>query len=282
MKNEINMFNPDKTITPVQEKERTEYFFPEIEIFEKPMREVVLQMKQEIEAGVYKVLLGDDIGGRIPTLILNEIIKEKNPQKDLGMFFVAGGHELPGRGNFVDGYDDFYFDGSFYERSEDEEEQRRYQMSNPLEKEKINLLKKYLAQNIDQFQHGRVLICSEYAHFGKTLFALGKYLEQIDADPFDMMCLGILNKEELRAKFPFSKVFSAGVSSPEGDMGQATERIRKVLAIKKRSSNDKYLPYVEDIVEQNEEQRKEMEIQKGKLIEDIKLLSQRIISEVWL
>ncbi|EKD59053.1 MAG: hypothetical protein ACD_56C00003G0004 [uncultured bacterium] len=275
------MFNPERNLQK-QERVGERYHFPEIERFEIPLKEIVLQMKSEIENGVYRALLGDDIGGRIPTLILEKIIKEKSSQGNVSMFFVAGGHGMPGRKNFVGSYDDFYFDDSCYVSSEEDEERIRYEMNSDSEKEKINTLKKYLNENIDQYGHGRVLICSEYAHFGNTLIAFGKYLEQISADPFDIMSLGILNKEELQSRFPYSKIFSAGFSSPEGSDGQYLKSLREALGVKKRTSNEEYLPHAEDIMDENEIQQSIIEENRKKLNEDIEKLSKKIICDVWM
>ncbi|MEK7121576.1 MAG: hypothetical protein AAB857_02610 [Patescibacteria group bacterium] len=68
-----------------------EFHFREIAEIESAMASLVRQLKEKIESGEYDTLISDDIGGRIPTLILRKIIKEHNPDQPLGTFFIASG-----------------------------------------------------------------------------------------------------------------------------------------------------------------------------------------------
>jgi len=68
-----------------------EFHFRELAEIEPAMVSLVRQLKEKIESGEYDTLISDDVGGRIPTLILRKVIKEHNPDKKLGTFFIASG-----------------------------------------------------------------------------------------------------------------------------------------------------------------------------------------------
>jgi hypothetical protein len=55
------------------------------------------KMKEAIDEGRYTVLVSDEVGGRIPTLVLRKVIKELHPDKELKTLFVASGQssQLP-------------------------------------------------------------------------------------------------------------------------------------------------------------------------------------------
>ncbi len=76
-----------------QEKQESkkEFHFKEILEIESAMVSLVKQLKEKIKDKEYDTLISDDVGGRIPTLILKKIIKQVNPDQKLETFFVASG-----------------------------------------------------------------------------------------------------------------------------------------------------------------------------------------------
>lgn len=76
------------------ETEKTHFNFEEIANFEDSLCSLVEELKAEFLAGAYDVFISDDTGGRIITLILRGIYKKVNPQADLAVNFVSGGHYL--------------------------------------------------------------------------------------------------------------------------------------------------------------------------------------------
>jgi len=84
---------------PVERK----YNFKEIAELEKPIENLVGQLKEAIDSGKYDTLIGDDASGRIPTLILRKVILERfrklhpdaTPEQEreaVKTFFIAGGY----------------------------------------------------------------------------------------------------------------------------------------------------------------------------------------------
>src|SRR3989338_1248379 len=71
--------------------EPEKFNFPEIESIKEDMVSLCLQMKEAIDEGRYSILVSDEVGGRIPTLILRKIIKQIHPEKELRTLFVASG-----------------------------------------------------------------------------------------------------------------------------------------------------------------------------------------------
>ena len=70
------------------------YNFSEIAEMEPAMISLIKKLKDKIESGEYDTLISDDVGGRIPTLILREIMLGKgryDNENKLNTFFLAGG-----------------------------------------------------------------------------------------------------------------------------------------------------------------------------------------------
>ncbi|HZS42657.1 MAG TPA: hypothetical protein VFA52_00340 [Candidatus Paceibacterota bacterium] len=78
-----------------KETEKIEKFnFPEIENLAEPMIELCSKLKNNFDTGKYRTLLSDDIGGRIPTLVIANVLKKL--RHDISVSFVAAGHSTPG------------------------------------------------------------------------------------------------------------------------------------------------------------------------------------------
>lgn len=69
----------------------------QIDQLEKPLENLLSQLKEKIENGEYEVLIGEDASGRMPTPILGSVIKEiykKNGLPPPIIRFVAGSASL--------------------------------------------------------------------------------------------------------------------------------------------------------------------------------------------
>jgi hypothetical protein len=83
----------------------------EVDVFENIKTNVIelcRQMKGNIESGAYDALVSDEAGGRIPTLILREIIKLVRPGEPIKTLFVAAGHRYNPYGNDDWASEDYY------------------------------------------------------------------------------------------------------------------------------------------------------------------------------
>lgn len=65
------------------------YHFPEIAEMEPEMIKLVTSLKDKIEEGGYDLLISDDVGGRVPTRVLEKVLKSKDLKIDVS--FVASG-----------------------------------------------------------------------------------------------------------------------------------------------------------------------------------------------
>jgi len=75
--------------TPKEEK----FNFPEIGAIKEDMISLCRKMKEAFDQARYNVLVSDEVGGRIPALILRKIIKKLHPDKELRTLFVASGQK---------------------------------------------------------------------------------------------------------------------------------------------------------------------------------------------
>ena len=88
MSQENFTFNHRKEIDVLSKEERLS-----IERLKDPIQEIIQQLMKEIDEGKYRVLVGDDASGRIPTLIMANVINalyERNGYPHPFIRFVAG------------------------------------------------------------------------------------------------------------------------------------------------------------------------------------------------
>ena len=129
----------------------SEFHFREIAEIEPAMVSLVNQLKEKIESGEFDTLISDDVGGRIPTLVLRKIIKENNPDQKLETFFVASGKAY---------------------------------LPTPADKEKYGQLQEYLKKVADKTK--KALIVTQFIFTGKTLIRLADALKEAGVDNFDI------------------------------------------------------------------------------------------------
>ena len=87
------MENPEKLEIKTDKAEKEPHYnFPEIAEMEPAMISLVEKLKDKIEKGEYDTLISDDIGGRIPTRVLERIIKSRRPKERLNTFLYPGGY----------------------------------------------------------------------------------------------------------------------------------------------------------------------------------------------
>lgn len=66
-------------------------------IFEKPIKKFLKEIEDKLKNNYYEVLIGDDVKGRIPTLILKEVFnyfRQKNNLKNIDVKFISGGKSV--------------------------------------------------------------------------------------------------------------------------------------------------------------------------------------------
>lgn len=72
---------------PKEEK----FNFPEIEGLRRGLINICRKMKIDIEANKWDILVSDETGGRIPTLVIWNLIKKFHPEKPPRPFFISSG-----------------------------------------------------------------------------------------------------------------------------------------------------------------------------------------------
>src|SRR3989344_651673 len=72
-------FNGEDTINANLE---SEFNFREIELLEEPIENILIELEDEVNSGHYKMILGDDASGRIPTDVFGGVIKSIYKEKN--------------------------------------------------------------------------------------------------------------------------------------------------------------------------------------------------------
>lgn len=128
-----------------------EFHFKEVAEIEPALVSLITQLKEKIENGEYDTLLSDDVGGRIPSLVLRKIIKEIKPDKDIETYFIASGKTY---------------------------------LPLPSEKDKYGKLQEHLKTIADKTK--KALVVTQFIFTGKTLIRLADALKEAGIDNFDM------------------------------------------------------------------------------------------------
>lgn len=128
-----------------------EFHFREIAEIEPAMVSLVKQLKEKVESGEYDTLISDDVGGRIPALILKKIIKQHSPDQKLETFFIASGKTY---------------------------------LPTSADKEKYERLQEHLKKITDKTK--KVLVVTQFIFTGKTLIRLVDALEEAGVNDFDI------------------------------------------------------------------------------------------------
>ncbi len=90
---------PHEDESPVHEKEPllSETEREDLHALEEPITKIINELRPQIETGQYKIILGDDASGRIPTLIMGRIIQKLYEAKGYPpplIRFIAGSTKL--------------------------------------------------------------------------------------------------------------------------------------------------------------------------------------------
>lgn len=132
---------------------------------EDPLRQVLGQLKESIQNGDYKVLVGEDASGRLPTFVMHKVLSAVYQEK--GYPPVATRYLSGNRGNS-------WLDVIF--------------------QKKKSQLKEYLA-DLNEFlgtemQSGKILIVTDHIETGKSLLLLTKLLNEAGID-YDIATVAI-------------------------------------------------------------------------------------------
>ena len=136
---------------------------------ENPVRHIINQLKPRIDRGEYKIIIGDDASGRLPTLVLHNILSSIYKSRGfpkLQTRFIAGAHGNPW-------YKDFL--------------QRK---KNDRIREYIKNLKTFLDEGA---LPGRILIVSEFIEKGEGLSPLATLLNEAGIE-YDIATVGVASK----------------------------------------------------------------------------------------
>ena len=122
---------------------------------ERPMEKILEQLRQEIERSTYAVIIGDDASGRIPTRMMEKILKRIYKRKNTNppiVRFIAGSSQLQFR-------------------STDEQERKKAAI-----KKQIASIKRAFPNN--SWSEKRVLIVTDTIWYGRSLDVLMTALQQ--------------------------------------------------------------------------------------------------------
>jgi len=280
-----NLEQPPIEQTPEEvSKPEKEYNFELMEKTEPVMVSLVTQLKDGIEQGRWSSLLSDDIGGRIPTLVLRRILKEKGPNPNVRAHFLAAGQRyMPSDRVDLEEYEEEGIIADF------NNERRPPPAASEEEKKKYEKVKDYL-RKLD-FGDERILIVTQYVFRGKTLEKMGFALGDAEVkNPFDFAIVhtsglsGSLRRIEAFKHLVGSEIF-IGAEEYSSHLASGHETMAGF------AKKENYSPRPETLVGHiRKGGRKQLltlqeakEIQKNMRLarEDVKTMAKRVIEQVW-
>ena len=288
-------------------EQKSEYYFEEMKEIEPAMVSLVSQLKEKIENGEYSSLLSDDVGGRIPTLILRKILREKGPNPNIKAHFLAAGHHMPGWEDSVDEMTGYHSGSKEMHNEKDYEKVKEYF-------KKLN------------FGSKKILVVTQYTFHGETLKKIGRALYDSGVKNFDFAIMHAAFPEEVGhiGGFSRSQVFIgeakynsvfhsdhegfSGVRRKEREYSPTVEKIIKhieeegrdipyeefksIFGIKDTDAGNEIKRKTDDPIKKAEYERRkkepltdqekiDIENKIRQTREDIKLMAKKIIKEVW-
>lgn len=155
---------------------------------EKPMQIILRDLRDKIDAGLYKLVLGEDVSGRIPTLLFNEVLRSLYKEK---------GFENPKV--------NFYAPDLRLSEAETKEKLNNISatikpvLNSTFEKEGafISIINEIFKR--DQSDKERVLVVTEAIGFGRSLSFVTHVLKEMKV-PFDIASIAMDNPESLSVK----------------------------------------------------------------------------------
>ncbi|MBI2635322.1 MAG: hypothetical protein HYW79_02145 [Parcubacteria group bacterium] len=230
---EKSEFHPTSNI----ERAEDNFHFEEIAEIESATVSLVRQLKEKIENGEYDELISDDVGGRIPTLVLRRIIKEVRPDKSLDTYFIASGKA--------------YFPSSSTRESGSE-------------KGMYDMLQEHLSKITKDKK--KALLVTQYVHTGKTLIALADALKEAGLKDFDIAALDVMPHFEyenaLRNRLDNNRLYVGSEA-----WHHIHEEHEKLAGVRK---SKKYVPYPRRATDVIKEEGRELSLEEWKEIFDIK------------
>ncbi len=91
----MSIENP-KTTEQVETERK--FHFQGIEEIESAVESLASSLKEKFDKNEYETIISDDVGGRIPTLILRKLIKKVHPENNINTYFLSAGKAIPDTG----------------------------------------------------------------------------------------------------------------------------------------------------------------------------------------
>jgi hypothetical protein len=205
---------PKEPGEPKLEGEKQDYHFEMMAEMEPAMISLVHQLKTKIEIGSYDALVSDEIGGRLPTLVLRKIMRERCPSRKVETYFLSAG--------------------------------QNYLRDKKKDHKNFDKIATYLRGLSEPNRN--VLVVSEYVFHGKTLKTIAELFMDLGINNFDFAsAFNAFNGEdeiirgELRG-ISGSELFIGG-NNYKAHISQEHEAMSGV-----RKRRDEYLPYPETVL----------------------------------
>jgi hypothetical protein len=223
-------------------KAQEKFHFKEIEQLRVPMENIVKKLYPKIAAGEYGLIFGDDASGRIPALLLNEIIQgvyQEFGHKNPDIRFLAGSKDLEGG----------------------EKNQKKETISQYLE----SLQKK----NPENFQK-KVLIATDVIATGVSLDPLIEVLKEKSID-FDVASVGDVTTEDVESKWGTEVYFGASGLPKIFGLGS--------LSGVEKKTNELFSHRIKDSDAYTDDEKEDMQININEAREDVKRLAEEILEK---
>ncbi|MDP2695997.1 MAG: hypothetical protein Q8O87_01955 [bacterium] len=226
------------------------YNFEEIAELKEPMASLINLLKEKIEAGEYDVLISDDASGRIPTLIVKKVIDSiRSEDGNIKTFFIAAGKD----------------------RRIDE-----------------RAIKEFAGKTLSKTH--RALVVTELIYSGKSIRRLAKVLDDGGFNDFDIAAVMASQdffdgKKDVEMVEKGHEIFCGEIGDPIPNIYDS-RFITGVARRRRVEAEGSYVtgahPYLaEDLFEYTGDDRVEVKKSVSKARQDVKLLSDEILSEVW-
>jgi len=194
----------------------------------EPIRDLLKQLHEHIDSGAYKLLIGGDTSGRIPTLIFNKVIKKIYQEKDFHVpqtmaLFIAGG-DREGKSEKIKAHIQKHY------------AKQNFEIRNVT---LIELIKEKLKLGTFSGLNGRVLIIEDTIASGSSIKPVTDALKKTGIK-FDIATIGFLGDRTCSEKDLGGKVFYSFNGTP------SIYGMNSLSGVKKERGDLFSRPYVSD------------------------------------
>jgi hypothetical protein len=225
------------------------YRHSEIGDLEEDATSLIEKLKDKIDQGFYTLLVSDETGGRLPTLLVRSIIKKIHPKANLQTLFINGGKML----------------------------HMLIQDDKPDEETSFTEYIKFITE-----EHNNALVVTQVMRSGSSLAILASMLKNSGCNHVDVATIrsvfdDIIYSED-KNRIGSGEVF---IGKEYADTNEFDDKNRELSGVTKVEGSVVHPNSIKKLVGEDEAKKQQIQATINEARDDIKIMADRIYRKVW-